>query len=182
LAIPAAIALTMVLLTGCTPSSHGFDEREPAKEPTAVDPATACKALVAAPRGLAQQKAAEIGCVEIGDNEWEYQGGSAPVDPAPVVENQPGGGIAWDEAANYAGTTQRVCGPFAGSGNSNDDVFLNLGRDYPDQQRFQIVLWDVGSVEPIPYGATLCASGQITQYEGVAQIELKSASMVEIYE
>lgn len=84
-------------------------------------------------------------------------------------------------AVNYAGTTQRVCGPFAGTGSSNDDVFLNLGRDYPDPERLQIVLWDVGSVEPITNGATLCASGQITLYEGVAQIELQSASLVEIY-
>lgn len=98
------------------------------------------------------------------------------------VETQPGGGVAWNEAGGYAGTTQRVCGPLAGAGNSTDDVFLNLGLDYPDPARFQIVLWDIGSVEPIPSGATLCTSGQITLYEGVAQIELRSASSVEIYE
>lgn len=180
----AAALLTTLLLTAC---SYTYDEPEAAQEPSAVDPATACKALVAAPRGLAQQKAAEIGCVEIGDNEWEYQGDAAPVDvapvdPAPVVEDQPGGGIAWDEAANYAGTTQRVCGPLAGSGNSNDDVFLSLGRDYPDAERFQIVLWDIGGVEPIPHGTTLCTSGPVTLHEGVAQIELQSASLVEVYE
>ncbi|SDK37326.1 hypothetical protein SAMN05216282_105139 [Cryobacterium psychrotolerans] len=105
----------------------------------------------------------------------------SPVD-ASTVENQPGGEIAWNEAVNYAGTTQHVCGPLAGSGNSNDDVFLNLGRDYPDTGRFQIVLWDIGGVEPIPHGTTLCTTGEITLYEGVAQIELKSASLVEIYE
>ena len=137
--------------------------------------------LVAAPRGLAQQKAAEIGCVEVGDNKWEYRGDSAPVRPTPVVESQPGGGIAWNEAANYAGTTQRVCGPLAGSGNSTDDVFLNLGRDYPDPARFQIVIWDIGAVEPIPYGTTLCTSGQITLYKGVAQIELTTPSLIAIY-
>lgn len=101
---------------------------------------------------------------------------------APAVENQPGGGIAWNEAVDYAGTTQRVCGPLSGNGNSNDDVFLNLGRDYPDPERFQIVLWDIGGVEPISYGATLCTSGEITLYEGVAQIELQSAGLVEIYD
>lgn len=109
-------------------------------------------------------------------------GTSGSLADAPAVENQPGGGIAWNEAVGYAGTTQRVCGPLSGNGSSNDDVFLNLGRDYPDPERFQIVLWDVGGVEPISYGATLCTSGQITLYEGVAQIELQSASLVEIYE
>ena len=180
--IAAATILATLLLTGCSSSSYTYEEPEPARVPAAVDPATACKALVAAPRGLAQKKASEIGCVEIGDNVWEYQGDSAPVARPPVVESQPGGGIAWNEAGSYAGTTQRMCGPLAGSGNSNDDVFLNLGRDYPDAERFQIVLWDIGGVEPIPYGATLCTSGLITLYEGVAQIELQSASLVEIYE
>lgn len=100
---------------------------------------------------------------------------------APDVESQHGGGIAWNEAVNFAGTVQRVCGPLAGSGNSEDDVFLNLGLDYPDPGRFQIVLWDIGGIEPIAFGATLCTSGQITLYEGVAQIELESAGEVEIY-
>ena len=98
-----------------------------------------------------------------------------------TAQYQPGGGIAWNEAATHAGTTQRVCGPLFGTGNSNDDVFLDLGRDYPDPARFQIVLWDVGTLDPIPAGATLCTSGQVTLYEGVAQIELRSANLVEIY-
>ena len=65
-----------------------------------------------------------------------------------------------------------VCGPLAGSGNSNDDAFLNLGRDYPDNGRFQIVLWDIGGVEPIPHGTTSCTMGEITLCEGVAQVEI----------
>lgn len=99
---------------------------------------------------------------------------------APAADEQPGGGIAWNQAAENAGTNQRVCGPLAGGGNSDDDVFLNLGRDYPDPGRFQIVVWDVGSLEPIDGGATLCVSGQITMYEGVAQIELTDPSLIEI--
>jgi len=101
---------------------------------------------------------------------------------APELVQQPGGGIAWNEAAAHAGTTQRVCGPLAGGGNSYDDVFLNLGRDYPDPARFQIVVWDIGSLEPIAGGLTLCTSGRITLYEGVAQIELYDPSSIEIYE
>ena len=102
----------------------------------------------------------------------------------PAGEDQPGGGIAWDEAANYAGTTQRVCGPFAGSGNSDNDVFLNLGRDYPDPERFQILIWDIGSVEPIAIGATVCASGEVALYNGVAEMTLDSAELgrVEVYD
>ncbi|TFD49562.1 hypothetical protein E3T55_10775 [Cryobacterium frigoriphilum] len=111
-----------------------------------------------------------------------FEWNSAEVVPAPVVKELPGGGIAWDDAVNYAGTAQRVCGPLAGGGNSDDDVFLNLGRDYPDSERFQIVIWDVGGLEPIDGRVTLCTSGPITLYEGVAQIELTDPSLIEIYE
>jgi hypothetical protein len=106
-------------------------------------------------------------------------GSGAAAVPAP--DEQPGGGIAWNEAVGYAGTEQRVCGPLAGGGNSDDDVFLNLGRDYPDSARFQIVVWDIGGLEPIDGGVTLCTSGEITLYEGVAQIELTDPSLIEIY-
>ncbi|GAA1520869.1 hypothetical protein BJ978_002668 [Agromyces terreus] len=103
---------------------------------------------------------------------------ASPDAPAP---QQPGGGISWNEAVDYAGTTQRVCGPLAGGGNDYDDVFLNLGRDYPDPERFQIVIWDIGGLEPIDGGKTLCTEGLITLYNGVAQIELYDPSVIEIY-
>lgn len=106
--------------------------------------------------------------------------GAGAAAPPPV--EQPGGGIAWNEAVGYAGTEQRVCGPLAGGGNSEDDVFLNLGLDYPDPERFQIVVWDVGGLEPIAGGSTLCTSGVITLYNGVAQIELDDPSLITIYE
>jgi hypothetical protein len=99
-----------------------------------------------------------------------------------TAARNPGGGIAWSEAANHVGTSQRVCGPLSGIGSSEDDVFLNLGRDYPDPARFTIVLWDVGRVQAPPFGATLCASGLITTYEGVAQMELQSVGAVEIHQ
>jgi hypothetical protein len=95
---------------------------------------------------------------------------------------QPGGGIAWSDAIGYAGSSQRVCGPLVDSGSSQDDVFLDLGLPYPDQNRFQLVIWDVGGLEPIAYGSTLCTSGLITVYEGVAQIELYDPGLIEIYE
>lgn len=99
-----------------------------------------------------------------------------------TAARNPGGGIAWNEAANHVGTSQRVCGPLSGIGSSEDDVFLNLGREYPDPARFTIVLWDVGGVQAPPSGATLCASGVISTYEGVAQMELRSVGAVEIHQ
>ena len=51
----------------------------------------------------------------------------------PKAENWPDGSVAWNAAVNFVGTTQRVCGPLARTGNSNDDVLLDLGR--PGQLR-----------------------------------------------
>jgi hypothetical protein len=64
---------------------------------------------------------------------------------------------------------------------AEDDVFLNLGRDYPDPKRFQIVVWDIGGLEPIASGTTLCTAGQVTLYQGVAQIELTDPGQIEIH-
>ena len=110
------------------------------------------------------------------------EAGVCPIAPPLQAESQPGGGIAWNDAVANAGTTQRVCGPLVGDGNPGDDVFLNLGLDYPDRGRFQIIIWDIGSIDPIPYGATLCTTGFISIYDGVAQIELEDPSQVQIYE
>lgn len=185
-AAAAALSLTL-MLASCSSGASSKATPEPSRHladvSTTVEPSTACPALVAAPAGLARKKAAEIGCVQDGNGNWVPRGQPAPADAAalPTSPAQPGGGIPWNQAAKYAGTTQRVCGPFAGGGNSDDDVFLNLGRDYPDRQRFQIVVWDVGGLEPIDGGATLCTSGQITLYKGVAQIELSDPGLIEVY-
>ena len=91
-----------------------------------------------------------------------------------AAESLPPGSVSWDEAAQYSGTTQTVCGPVASTGSSENDFFVNLGHAYPDDRRFQFVLWDVGGLPPIMPGATVCANGQITPYEEVFEIELYS--------
>ena len=152
LAAPAILS-SILLLTACGSGSYTYEEPNAAERSTDAS-VPADPAAPAAPD---------------------------PLPVAPAAEKQPGGGIPWNQALDYAGTTQRVCGPLSGGGNSEDDVFLNLGRDYPDPDRFQIVVWDVGSLEPIDGGVTLCTSGQITLYEGVAQIELTDPSLIDIY-
>lgn len=92
------------------------------------------------------------------------------------------GGLSWDSAASYVGTEQRVCGPLITTRFDNDDVFLNLGRDYPDSSRFTIVIWDVGGVEQLPPGTEVCATGTVSSYNGVAQIELYDVGAVEVWD
>ncbi|WP_312677782.1 hypothetical protein [Microbacterium sp.] len=105
---------------------------------------------------------------------------SAPADSGSSASGA--GGLSWDTAGDYVGTNQRICGPLVTTRADNDDVFLNIGRDYPDPARFTIVLWDVGGVESLPAGTTLCTTGQISMYNGVAQIELYDVGLVEVWE
>ncbi len=69
------------------------------------------------------------------------------------------------------GERKTACGPLVKDGQSDDDVFLNLVRGYPDPDRFTIVIWDAGGVEEIAAGTAVCAEGRVSMYEGVTQIQ-----------
>lgn len=88
--------------------------------------------------------------------------------------------VAWDEAFQLAGTVQRVCGPVASTGNSDNDFFVNLGHAYPDTRRFQFVFWDVGGLPELVQGEQVCAEGEIVPYEEVFEMELYSLDSLEI--
>lgn len=104
--------------------------------------------------------------------------GSAGTPPAAWL---PEGAVAWSDGGAYMGQSVQVCGPLAGVGTSDDDVFLNLGLSYPDPGRFTIVVWDIGGVEPVEDGVVVCATGTVSSYEGVSQIQLWSLDGVQLY-
>ncbi|MGM7696816.1 hypothetical protein [Microbacterium sp. A84] len=110
-------------------------------------------------------------------------GGDAapPSNQAPAAPQWPNGGLSWDSALESVGTDQRVCGPLASLRNSEGDAFLNLGHDYPSQERFTVIVWGI-TVEDVAAGTTICATGTITQYEEHAQIELYSVDPIEVWE
>lgn len=98
-----------------------------------------------------------------------------------VIEDAlPSGSVSWDEAPQHSGTEQTVCGPVASTGNSDNDYFVNLGHAYPDDRRFQFVLWDVGGLPPIVPGDVVCASGLIAPFEQVFEMELYSVDELTI--
>ncbi|WCD93280.1 hypothetical protein [Microbacterium sp. nov. GSS16] len=122
---------------------------------------------------------------------WEQRVGAAAADllradglcatgSVPTDADLPDYAIVWSSARNHIGEVRQVCGPLASIRGSDDDVFLNVGRDYPDSSRFTIVLWDVGGVERLPAGTEVCATGAISQYQGTAQIELRDVSAVKV--
>jgi len=188
--VVAVLGLALVTLTGCGTSASSTDSSQVYDKPDVeVDPVKACGMLVAAPSSLAQQKAAELGCVEVGDGRWEYQGPvAAPAPPAPATpadppatDPYPEGGMGWDVARQYAGTVQRVCGPLMSVRETADGTFVNVGRDYPSADRFTFIFWDT-YLQPIPSDAMVCGTGEIYLYEGVvAQIEMWDPAALEIW-
>jgi len=92
----------------------------------------------------------------------------------------PEGGLGWDRAREYAGTVQRVCGPLMSARETVDGTFVNVGRDYPSADRFTFIFWDT-YLEPISSGATICGSGEIYLYNGVAQMAMQNPSSLEIW-
>lgn len=87
-----------------------------------------------------------------------------------VVRAQGGGEtIEWDEAEDHVGETKMVCGPVKSVREDGGDTFINIGRDYPDPDRFTIVVWNqTGLVAPSSGDA--CIEGKVESYRGSAQV------------
>ncbi len=129
--------------------------------------------------GLAQ-------CEQIGDED--------EVIPPPEGEGEedkelPSGSIQWNEAKDHIGDRLTVCGPvvdsYWSSGSSGKPTFLNIGKPYPDPQRFTVVIWDDYRANfpqpPEEYylGKTICVTGLIEEYNGSPQIEAQQLSQIQ---
>lgn len=123
--------------------------------------------------------------------ETEVTSPQAPVAAAPGTsgQQQPAG-ISWDQAINHVGEHATVCGLVVGTMYAKDSrgqpTFLNIGRDYPDPDRFTVLIWgeNRGNFSPPPEdayaGKTICATGLIETYRGTAQIEARTPSGIQV--
>jgi hypothetical protein len=98
--------------------------------------------------------------------------------PAPTW---PEGGLGWNLAGDYVGTVQRVCGPLMSKRGTEYGVFVNVGEDYPSQGRFTFVIWGDWWLDPIPGDSVICATGRVSLYKGVTQMELDHPNDLEIW-
>ena len=102
----------------------------------------------------------------------------------------PSKGIDWDEAKSWAGEFKVVCGPVVdtayATGSTGKPTFLNLGRSYPDRERFTVVIWDDNRAnfpaQPENYylRKNICVDGLIELYDGGAQIEGTTQDQIDI--
>lgn len=99
-----------------------------------------------------------------------------------VIEKETPKAILWNEAKYHIGDRVTVYGTVVGtryaSSSNGKPTFLNIGRDYPDPNRFTVVIWGrcrpnfSSSPEAYYRGKTIYVTGLITEYDGVAQIEV----------
>ncbi len=97
--------------------------------------------------------------------------------------------VSWDEAASYAGQEVIVEGPVVDSHfaeqSKGQPTFLNLGRPYPDPERFTVVIWaESRSRFPQPPEAayqdsTIRVSGTVRLYQGRPEIVVDGPEDIE---
>lgn len=78
--------------------------------------------------------------------------------------------VEWYDAENVVGELATVCGPVRQVLFDGGDTFINIGMDYPNPTRFTVVVWNV-TFRRYMDGDNICASGRISEYQGVAQLE-----------
>lgn len=110
---------------------------------------------------------------------------ATPTDAPPPL---PPDAISWEDASAHIGEYGTVCGPVAGTSYRPDvngsPTWLNVGRDFPSQSRFQIVIWgeDRASFPQPPEsyyrGKRICATGSIESFRGVAEMEVSSPASI----
>ena len=98
--------------------------------------------------------------------------------------------IGWDEAKSHEGETVTVVGKVVGTKYASDTngkpTFLNIGLDYPDPDRFSVVIWDDSrknfSKDPESYylNKTVAVTGDLYLREGVVNMKIDDESDIEI--
>ncbi len=96
--------------------------------------------------------------------------------------------ILWDEAIYHIGERATVYGPVVSTHYANTSrgkpTFLNIGKPYPDPDRFTVIIWGENrsnfpqAPEILYANKTIYVTGLIDEYEGVAQIEVFSPSQI----
>lgn len=96
--------------------------------------------------------------------------------------------IPWDEAADHIGEELTVCGTVAGGhyadSTNGQPTFLNIGKDYPEPDRFAVLIWgqDRRYFPPNPEeyysNKMICVTGKISIYQGLVEMVISEADQL----
>ena len=101
----------------------------------------------------------------------------------------PADAVYWDEAKDRIGDRTTVCGlvvetKYSVTSNGKP-TWLNIGKDYPSSERFVVIIWgeNRGNFPQPPEnyynGKIICVTGLIQEYNGIAQIEVKTPDNIQ---
>jgi|TARA_B110000881_G_C18197776_1_gene327990 hypothetical protein len=107
-----------------------------------------------------------------------------------TVSAQADQAIEVKEAYKYVGETKIVCGRIVSTKylkrSSGGPIFLNFGRDYPNQQMTGLI-WFGRFSEYFSYKPekklkrkTVCVKGLISEHEGKTQMEIRTEKQIKI--
>ena len=103
---------------------------------------------------------------------------SAAASPAPQIRR-----VQWSEARAHEGEKVTVVGPVVNyhPTRRGGHVLLNVGKDYPDPDRFTVFIRDEADA-PAGYdmGKTIAVTGTVKLYRGVPEIEVTSPSQIAV--
>lgn len=124
--------------------------------------------------------------------EWVGSSGDALASEAQTPAATDAGVVSWGEALSHVGERVTVEGlvisALYADSVSGEPTFLNMGRDYPASNRFQVVIWgeDRGSFPEAPEsmyeGKTIRVTGEVSEYNGLAEIKVTSPNAIQVVE
>lgn len=88
--------------------------------------------------------------------------------------------ITWDQAKDHIGQIATVTGAIVGTHDVSGAVILNIGKDYPDPDRFTVYvhLKDAATPDDLTAGAAISVTGTIKLYKKVPEIECDLAQVI----
>ena len=100
--------------------------------------------------------------------------------------------IKVNEAYKYVGETKIVCGKIVSTKYlkraAGGPIFLNFGRDYPNQQMTGLIWFgrfsEYFSYKPEKFlkRKNVCVKGYISEYEGKTQMEIRTEKQIKLKE
>lgn len=102
--------------------------------------------------------------------------------------------VSWDKAKDYVGHTITVHGPVVSTSYADtadkQPTFLNIGKPYPDPERFTVVIWGknrdkfsnvVGNPPELYYdGKSIDVEGKVIKQQGIVEIEASEISQINV--
>jgi len=132
-----------------------------------------------------------VGCASTQSLETSTQQSPGNTSSTTTLPSCPGA-IPWDQASAHIGEQATITGPIISTMYATDSrgkpTFLNIGKPYPDPNRFTVVIWGYDR-DNFPHApeekydnTTICVTGVVETYKGIPQIVADTASDIEIVE